>query len=58
MVLAGDRSYAVKDLLRSMLHAWYDLSKGETGAWTTQLEAEIALQQAMEKPVKIRLIVR
>ncbi|CAM9409911.1 unnamed protein product [Scytosiphon promiscuus] len=57
MVMAGDKSYAVKDLLRSMLHAWYDLSKGETGAWTTQLEAEIALQQAMEKPEQLTKLI-
>ncbi|CAM9236307.1 unnamed protein product, partial [Hapterophycus canaliculatus] len=57
MVMTGDKSYAVKDLLRSMLHAWYELSKGETGAWTTQLEAEIALQQAMENPEQLTKLI-
>eukprot|EP00903_Cladosiphon_okamuranus_P016535 g15254.t1 len=47
-------SKAIKDLLRSMLHAWYDLTKEETGAWTAQLEAEAALQQEMRDPRKDR----
>lgn len=51
MVIGGGKSNATKDLLRSMLHAWYDLTKDEAGAWAGQLEAEVALQQEMKNPV-------
>ena len=51
MALGGGKSHAIKDLLRSMLHAWYNLMKDETGAWKAQLEAEVALQQEMNNPV-------
>lgn len=51
MVIGGGKSNATKDLLRSMLHAWYDLTKDEAGAWTAQLEWEVALQQQMNNPV-------
>ena len=51
MVIGGGKSNATKDLLRSMLHAWYDLTKNEAGAWTAQLEWEVALQQQMNNPV-------
>lgn len=51
-MIGGRKSNAIKDLLRSMLHAWYDLTKDEVGAWTTQLEAEVALQQEMNDPVQ------
>lgn len=51
MMTGGGKSNAIKDLLRSMLHAWYDLTKEETGTWTAQLETEVALQQGMRSPV-------
>lgn len=54
MAIRGDTSNTVKDLLRSMLHAWYDLTREEAGAWTNHLEAEVALQQEMRQPVRRR----
>lgn len=37
-----------------MLHAWYDLTKEMTNAWTAQLKEEAARQHNMNKPVKKR----
>ncbi len=47
----GGKSNATKELLKSMLHAWHDLTKDENGAWAAQLEAEAALQEGMNNPV-------
>ncbi|CAM9571610.1 unnamed protein product [Ectocarpus sp. 6 AP-2014] len=57
MVIRGDTSNAVKDLLRSMLHAWYDLTREEAGAWTNHLEAEAALQHEMRQPEQVTKLV-
>ncbi|CAM9892092.1 unnamed protein product, partial [Ectocarpus fasciculatus] len=57
MVIRGDTPNAVKDLLRSMLHAWYDLTREEAGAWTNHLEAEVALQQEMRQPEQVTKLI-
>lgn len=52
----SDVFLASKDLLRSMLRAWYDLAKEEANAWTAQLKEESARQQNMSKPVQKRFV--
>ncbi|CAM9438687.1 unnamed protein product, partial [Ectocarpus sp. 4 AP-2014] len=40
-----------------MLHAWYDLTREEAGAWTNHLEAEAALQQEMRQPEQVTKLI-
>jgi len=56
MTNGGWKSNATKELLKSMLRAWHDLTKDEMGAWAARLEAEAALQQEMNQPVSLSFL--
>lgn len=51
MVLGGEKPKAVKDLLRSMLRAWYDLTQHAARNFVTGAVA--SEQQQLETPVRL-----